>query len=273
MIQFAAGTHTGLRRSRNEDSYEADQELGLWLVADGVGGHACGDVASAIVKAEVHKQVLEGASLVDAIMHAHAAVLKEIARRGSDTRMGTTVVALSIQYTRWSLAWVGDSRAYLLDGGQLRQLTRDHSHVRDLVDRGLLAPAAVATHPDRHALTQSMGISSEMKPEPGFMQGDWQQGQQVLLCSDGLTDELNDDSIRQILLDKGAAQAQVDGLVDAALEAGGRDNITVIVVGAGRGETADTVPNNTNRTPRINWIVPAILLGLAALSILLWNGS
>jgi serine/threonine protein phosphatase PrpC len=274
LIEYAASTHVGLKRSRNEDCYEADSTLGLWLVADGVGGHSGGDIASAIVKMTIRKEVSRGVALVTAIRQAHVDVLKEIDRLGTNMRMGSTVVGLTMEGDEYTLAWVGDSRAYLWDGVDLQQLTRDHSHVRDLVDRGLLASEDVATHPDRNAITQSLGISSDMNLEPGEIKGQLQFGQQILLCSDGLTDELPDKTISEHLRAHSSIQEQVDALLHGALEAGGRDNVTLVVVG---------VPCSGARSgsTRTDPVVPAwrklpwLLLTLAAVSmvavILLWD--
>jgi serine/threonine protein phosphatase PrpC len=240
LIEYAASTHTGLKRRRNEDCFVAEATLGLWLVADGVGGHSDGDIASAIIKATVTEQVASGAMLLDAVRQAHVEILNEIRRLGTDSRMGSTVVGLTVVGDEYKLVWVGDSRAYLWDGRELCQLTRDHTHVRDLVDRGLLAIEDVASHADRHALTQSMGISSDMNLNPGELSGQLSQGQQILLCSDGLTDELLDATIAAHLGAHASAQAQADALLNATLAAGARDNVTLVVVGTPGAQIMDT---------------------------------
>jgi serine/threonine protein phosphatase PrpC len=268
LIQFAASTHPGLRRNGNEDCYAADAALGLWLVADGIGGHSCGEVAAAIVKATVTREVSRGETLVEAIRHSHSEVLKEIASRETDTRMGSTVVALSILDDNYTVAWVGDSRAYLWDGKELQQLTRDHSHVRDLVDRGVLSHEDIDTHPDRHALTQSIGVSSDMKLELGQQRGHLAVGQQILLCSDGLTDELTDSEIAKQLRRHSSAQGQVDALVNATLKAGGRDNVTVVVVGA-PSDSGELQRNTAVEASRQNpWLLPVFVAIVVALGLL-----
>lgn len=260
--QFAAATHPGLKRNGNEDCYAADATLGLWLVADGVGGHASGEVAAAIVKSTVTREFSRGETLLDAIRHAHTEVLKEIARRETPTPMGSTVVALSIVDNDYTIAWVGDSRAYLHDGVDLQQLTRDHSHARDLLDRGILSPEDVDRHPDRHALTQSIGVSSDIKLDIGERCGRLATGQQILLCSDGLTDELTDNKIAQQLNRHPTAQAQVDALVDAALKAGGHDNLTVVIVG--------TPEKRAKGGVQRSWMLPALAVVLVGLGLLAW---
>lgn len=231
MTKFAATTHAGLKRSHNEDCYAADSDLGLWLVADGVGGHANGEVASAIVRDTIKSELADGCSLVDAIHNAHHAVLEQIRRQDSGSNMGSTVVALALRDDAYEVAWVGDSRAYLFDG-ELKQLTRDHSPIGEMLALGALTPDQAKNHPDRHMLSQSLGVSEAISLAPGHISGRLQPGQQIMLCSDGLTDELNDQAIAARLQGKPSPRSQVEALLRAALEAGGHDNITVVVVGA-----------------------------------------
>ncbi|MEH6584888.1 MAG: protein phosphatase 2C domain-containing protein, partial [Halioglobus sp.] len=190
-----ASTHPGLKRSQNEDAFEANAELGLWLVADGVGGHAFGDVASALVAATVTEAHARGEELVGALHGAHQAVLEEIGRRDESLGMGATVVAFTLTGKHYHLAWVGDSRAYLWNGEHLELLSHDHTHVADLVDRGLISQAEAARHPERHVLTQSVGVFANMQLAPGERRGTLALGEQILLCSDGLNDELSDQAI------------------------------------------------------------------------------
>ena len=231
MTKFAASTHSGLKRLQNEDCYAADAKLGLWLVADGIGGHSFGEVASAIVKTQVTEAYAAGKTLTDAIHSAHRAVLEEVSRRDENLGMGSTVVALALTGRRYQIAWVGDSRAYSWNGKTLRQLSHDHSHVSELVDSGLISGPEAATHPERHVLTQSIGVSDEMALQPGTVSGELKAGEQILLCSDGLTDELTDANIEQLLRGSASVDSQVDTLLNAALTAGGRDNVTVVMVG------------------------------------------
>lgn len=163
--------------------------------------------------------------------HAHRAVLDEIAARNSQSNMGSTVVAMRLEGDNaYEISWVGDSRAYLFDG-ELRQLTRDHNPVSELLARGEITPEQAASHPQRHVLNQSMGVSGSIVVQPSIVSGRLLTGQQILLCSDGLTNELDDDSIRAELAHHSTLRDQIDALINAALRAGGRDNITAIVVG------------------------------------------
>ena len=231
MRVFSADTHQGHRRSHNEDCYQANPELGLWLVADGVGGHSNGEVASAIVRDTLEKDVAKGTSLIDAIHHSHKDILDEIATR-EGSNMGSTVVALQLRDDEYEVAWVGDSRAYLFDGSRLKQITRDHNPVSEMLARGAITPEQAANHPERNVLSQSLGVADTITVAPDRIRGSLKSGEQILLCSDGLTDELSDAEIGQIMTNGGDPKVQVVKLIEAALNAGGRDNVTVVVVGA-----------------------------------------
>lgn len=232
MIPFAARTHPGLRREANEDSFFADAEQGLWIVADGLGGHSNGEIASAIACEVIRNDVAEGVSLVDAIEHAHQEVLKEINRRDLASNMGTTVVVLRMQNKHYEIAWVGDSRAYLFDG-RLSQLTSDHSTVSELLASGAIDEKGAATHPQRHALSRSLGVSDRIESRADTISGTLKRGQQLFLCTDGVTDELSDTEIQGELRINESPEQQVDALVKSILANGGRDNLTMILVGAG----------------------------------------
>ncbi len=232
MTQYAAGSDAGKKRDHNEDSFLARPELGLWLVADGVGGHSHGEVASAIVRKTIAAGIEAGGSLPDAVLDAHEEVLAAIDDDMSHAGMGSTVVALHLRGLEYDVVWVGDSRAYLWDG-ELKQLSRDHNTVTELLRRGVLTQEEAEQHPGRHVLNQSLGITEAMELQPGHLQGTLSPGDMILLCSDGLTDEVREPRISQILQRDGQPQERVDALIAAALEAGGRDNVTVVLVQAG----------------------------------------
>lgn len=240
---FAAITHPGNVRDQNEDSFCADGDLGLWIVADGVGGHVGGEVASRLACDTITQQVRGGAHLDQAVRAAHQRVLQEISRRendagGSDVpdganNMGTTVVALrrlDPVGESYDLVWAGDSRAYLWNGA-LKQLTKDHSFVGELVAKGVLTPAQAARHPERHVITQSVGVSAHVSLDLDQLQCTLAPHDQLLLCSDGLTDELSEAEIALAMQQHASVQDQAEGLLAAALDAGGRDNITALVIG------------------------------------------
>ena len=150
MIEFGNSSHVGLRRELNEDTYYSDSELGLWLVADGMGGHEFGEVASALARDAVVREVRAGKSLTDAIRSADEDIIRQSKRRADSLPMGTTMVALRVNDNRFELGWVGDSRAYLWNG-QLRQLSSDHSYVQELIDQGAITAEQARTHPHRRA--------------------------------------------------------------------------------------------------------------------------
>jgi PPM family protein phosphatase len=233
MIEFGHGTHTGLRRQRNEDTYYADASLGLFLVVDGMGGHQHGEVASAMARDGVVAQVTAGQSLVDAIQRVNEAL---IARSGGlrDARpMGTTIAAIRINGRGFEAAWVGDSRIYRSGDGQLERLSHDHSIVEALVEAGELTEAQAQAHPQRSVLTQALGITAPEQLHIGLARGELAPGMRLLLCTDGLTDEVADERIGQIVARADiAAQECVDHLILEALAGTGRDNITAILVRA-----------------------------------------
>ena len=223
-------TDVGRTRQRNEDSLRVHREAGLLVVADGMGGHAGGDVASRMAAEAVESAAVDdGQTLTQALRLAHEALI-EAGRDGRGAPgMGTTCVACRLHGRLLETAWVGDSRLYRMRGGQLAQLSRDHSYVQSLVDAGELAVEAVATHPQRHVLAQCLGGAAPDGIEVEAQTIAAEPGDRLLLCTDGLTGELPDTRIAELLAaepdDRRAAQA----LVEAALAAGGHDNVTVIV--------------------------------------------
>jgi protein phosphatase len=231
MIEFGHATHAGLRREHNEDTYWADGALGLFLVADGLGGHAHGEIASAMARTAVVESVAAGADLSEATLRASDAILA-CPRDDAMLPMGTTLAALKLGDDHdFEIAWVGDSRIYLWSQGELRQLSRDDSVVQELVDNGTLTADEARTHPQRNQITQALGITPPeiLRIEP--LTGRCSSGMQFLLCSDGLTEELDDARIAATLSRTDlAAQECVDHLLLAALDAGGRDNITAVLV-------------------------------------------
>jgi len=231
MIEFGHLTHPGLRRALNEDTYHGDGELGLWLVADGMGGHACGEVASALARDTIAREIGRGATLPQAIRLADEEIIRVSRRRNDSLPMGTTVVAARVQGNRYEVAWVGDSRAYLWRDGQLSALSQDHSVVQDLVAQGDLTAEQARAHPHRNVVTQALGVTDPAHLNVATTTGDLHPGMQLLLCSDGLTEEVEDTDIARILAhDDASAQECVDVLVAAALDGGGSDNITVVLV-------------------------------------------
>ncbi len=233
MIEFGHLSHPGLRRFLNEDTYYGDSELGLWLVADGMGGHACGEMASALAREAIVREVRAGNTLAEAIRTADEEIIRCSTRRGDSLPMGTTVVAARVQGNAYEVAWVGDSRAYLWQGARLTQLSRDHSYVQDLVKQGALTSEQARAHPHRNIVTQALGVTDPAHLDVAVQSGEFRPGTQLLLCSDGLTEETDDARIAAIIARHDcSAQECVDTLIAAALDGGGSDNVTAILVRA-----------------------------------------
>jgi PPM family protein phosphatase len=239
----AAGlSDVGRYREQNEDHWTADPERGVFVVSDGMGGRVAGELASKIV-AEVLPDFLvksldgigelSGADAKQAVMHA-IIELSELIHRESSKRpdffgMGATVVLAVIRPPHALLAHVGDSRAYLLRGQVLRQLTKDHSIIQMLIDMGQLAPEHAAMHPARAQITQFVGMESQVFPDVTYLEV--QPGDRLLLCSDGLTGMIDDGAIQHILNGcSDDAPLACHALIDAANTAGGKDNITALII-------------------------------------------
>lgn len=235
LTEYCAATDVGLQRNNNEDCHIALALHGLWVVADGMGGHAAGEVASAVVCNTIQKTFLGGSTLIEAIQASHKAVLDAAENGVGGTGMGSTVVALASRQNHYEVGWVGDSRAYLFSPGtpyQLKQLTKDHSYVQMLLDSGAIRPDEFANHPEKNIITQCLGSLDLDAVDVGRVQGEWAPGQIILLCSDGLTDAIGDVEIGRILGESDSLATATDILIKSALNKGGRDNITVQLISA-----------------------------------------
>lgn len=235
-LEYSATTHPGLKRENNEDCFLSSPNADLWVVADGMGGHEAGEVASAIVRETFEDFVQKKTpfSLADAIQKSHEIILSSAENGRGAQGMGSTVVALLNQKQQYQVAWVGDSRAYLWTpyeyGGELTRLTTDHSYVQMLYASGVISAADVETHPDKNIITQCLGMQELTHVKVDVITGQWQKNQWILLCSDGLTDELSDSSIANILEHSPNSLTAVDQLLHEALTSGGRDNITLQII-------------------------------------------
>ena len=232
-IESWARTDVGRVRPHNEDSHLVRDGAGLWAVADGMGGHEGGEWASGrIVRALEEAELgdsLESASAAAAaaIRLANGEILAEARLRGR--QMGSTAVVLIVRRLRYALLWVGDSRAYLMRGGRLAPLSRDHSQVQEMVARGLMTAEQAVGHPMGHILSRAIGVQGEV--EVDRVEGDLQGGDVFLLSSDGLHGVAGDYAIeRQFARD--APDRALDQLVALALERGAPDNVTGIAVWA-----------------------------------------
>jgi len=245
-VRFATGFRTDVGRGRpeNEDNFLVDPEHGLYAVADGMGGHRAGEVASAVALETLKDAYLGGQRLDEAVAAANAAVFTKGADDASMRGMGTTLTAIALQGESTALlGHVGDSRAYLMREGAVTQVTDDHSLVEQLVREGRLTPEEAQNHPQRAIITRALGIDSEVQVDTYRV--DLRAGDRLLICSDGLTNMLSDDTIAQTLRRHGDPQQAADTLVDMANQAGGDDNITVVVLDAlsdGRGTDGAASP-------------------------------
>jgi len=229
-VDFCAGTHTGLREV-NEDSYLSLPEYGVWVIADGMGGHGAGDTASQIAVLEIARLIKQGSPLAPAIASAHRAIQTAALNGDGSSDMGATVVAVKLDGLHYEIDWVGDSRAYLWNGA-LQQLTTDHSYVQLLLNSGMITQTEALTHPGRNIVVQALGVGGMNKTVINIdhVFGELNQGDSLLLCSDGLTGEVSEESIAAILAEKSSNQCKVNRLIEAALAAGGKDNVTVTVI-------------------------------------------
>ena len=265
----AGATHTGYRREQNEDAFWGDENRGVWVVADGLGGHQAGEIASQTVVEEIQRSSATDRHYEQALRRAHALLIGE---ETNTTAMGTTAVVVAEDGNYFHVYWVGDSRAYLwtpgtspesaepgaeaagqtdLDPppsrGQLTQLTIDHSYVQMLVDSGAINAEEAASHPNRHVITRCIGGTANPTLEIDRASFSWKPGQKLLLCSDGLSNDVSEAEICQILTEHPENQRAAEFLIAAALDAGGRDNITVQLVSSPE-QHAENGQNKTLRT-------------------------
>ncbi len=226
-------TNVGLQRTNNEDCFLSSAPLGLWLVADGMGGHAAGEVASDIAAKTTRHYLQKGHSLADAIQAAHLAILDAAENGIGGQGMGSTIVALHSKKNYFEIAWVGDSRAYLYNcasAPKLTQITRDHSYVQFLFESGVISEAEMDNHPEKNIITQCLGSLDMERVRVDYLQRGWQPNDIILLCSDGLTDRVSDVQITAILNSTENLEQAAHSLVEAALAAGGHDNITIQLI-------------------------------------------
>jgi PPM family protein phosphatase len=237
LIEYGVQTDRGLRRAKNEDTAVADKNGAWFLVADGMGGHAAGEVASQLAASTV-SELLGGGRILDsnpglalrrAAQEANTRVFETQRSRPECAGMGTTLTLLAFSGNRYHIAHVGDSRAYLMRDGLISQLTKDHSVVWQLFESGILAKDELSRHPNKNLITRSIGTNPQA--EIDIEEDETREGDVFLLCSDGLADVVPDESICKILSDGGKSPQQICAdLVESALDAGGPDNVTLVVV-------------------------------------------
>jgi len=228
MLEFGHLSHPGLNRECNEDTYAAELELGLWLVADGMGGFGAGDVASALVREAVIAAIGSGATL-DAAIGSAAEQVQQFARQHAPARpLGASVVAARIAAQRVQIAQVGDCRAWLWQAGRIHDLSPHAPELGTLHTQGLIDPIPPAP---ANTATQALGITAPHQLHVHRVDGQWLPGSQLLLCSDGVNESVDSAAITHILAQSGcSAQECVDWLIASALDGGGSDNITAILI-------------------------------------------
>jgi PPM family protein phosphatase len=236
-ITCAGRTDVGVIRTGNEDNYLIVADRGIFVVADGMGGHAAGEVASEMAVRFVARELgsLKGLSddqvadrMRAAIRGANGAIFQRTLTEHDKRGMGTTVTALVLYDTRFLIGQVGDSRAYLYRDGELVQLTKDHSYVQEQVDAGYLTPDQARSHPYSNVITRCVGANSDVMPD--IYLGTVKPKDLFLLASDGLTGMLEDPQLKELLSGDRMPQEQVDDLIKEANRHGGLDNITAIIV-------------------------------------------
>lgn len=227
-----AVTDTGKSRLRNEDAYKIDNQLGLWIVADGMGGHDYGHQASKIACETIAEHYRKGQDIEAAIYAAHQSIQRQAEINNAARGMGTTVVCLQHLQHGFAVFWAGDSRAYMRSDSGFKRLTTDHSVVQELLDSNIITPTESLRHPKRNLLTNSLGMQ---RGDHEFRIGyqplvSITPTAEILLCTDGLTDEISDSDIHTILQLDQDPRERLKHLINAANDAGGRDNITAILV-------------------------------------------
>lgn len=278
-LEWGAASHVGMLRQQNEDAYAAEEHV--FVVADGMGGHNAGEVASALAVAGMKHAAIGGfgsaASVVDAVNAANRAIHEASGGTSEQRGMGTTLTALaplpatSNEPQRVVVANVGDSRAYLLRGGELKQVSADHSYVQELLTEGLITADEARVHPRRNIVTRALGIEGDVSADSWTLP--MVLGDRYVLCSDGLVDEVDDKHIELILRSCPSPQQAAEQLVSTANANGGRDNVTVVVVdivddaaAMATSSQAPSAPSSTSRRGRV-LVAAAVIAALVAGSI------
>ncbi|MFC4766065.1 Stp1/IreP family PP2C-type Ser/Thr phosphatase [Effusibacillus consociatus] len=255
-MEYAAKSHIGLVRQINEDEFAVHVDLNSYqvvLVADGMGGHMAGEIASSIavevaglslrekLQGKTEEEVESDLSdfIVESILLANEAIYQRGQSSSGCSGMGTTIVATIVSPRSITMGYIGDSRGYLLTPNGIKQLTDDHSLVNELFKNGQLTEEELSTHPQKNILTRALG--TDQRVEVDLISAQWAEGDILLLCTDGLTNLVTDREIEQVMKEEGSLDDKINRLIERALEEGGNDNITVVAlrntVGEKRGET------------------------------------
>lgn len=232
--ESAAETHPGKVRSRNEDHYFSGDEDGVWVVADGMGGHSAGDVASQMVCDEIREIDLPS-DLEAAITQVREAIvrvnhrLQTIRQRDPLERvMGSTVTVMVARAEKMAVLWAGDSRIYRLRDGELARLTEDHSRVAELVSAGQLSEEEAESHPEANVITRAVGAHTEIDVDAKILEA--QPGDRFVLCSDGLYREITEDQLAEAMAPTSSVGDASGKLLEMVLDGEARDNVTLVTV-------------------------------------------
>ena len=242
----ATATHPGHVRSINEDSIFADPARGIWLVADGMGGHRDGGIASTMIVKAVSSIPVDDNAL-SGLLASVDVVNEDLLQRSNgvhDQIVGSTVVALIVEDRRYTCLWAGDSRCYLIRGGTVKQLSEDHTEVQELLNSGVITEQEAATWPRRNVITRAVGVDLELKLDA--TSGQLENDDRFVLCSDGLTGHVSDVEILAISK-KGSPEVFCGELLKLALERGGRDNISIIVVQVSKSDRTIVLEHGTHQ--------------------------
>ena len=232
-FKSSATTHVGMVRKVNQDSYAERSDIGVWAVADGMGGHEAGEIASATVTDHI-KALAANENIVDmldaveqSIMAANQQLMDRADAYDTQRVPGSTVVVLIINGDKGAIVWAGDSRIYRRRDNQITQLTRDHSHVQDLVEQGVILESEAESHPMANVITRAVGISEPLELESQWI--DVREDDQFLLCSDGLSRLVTNEELQSMMANKDSEEV-TQSLLHTALVRGARDNVTLICV-------------------------------------------
>ncbi|GAA6152653.1 PP2C family protein-serine/threonine phosphatase [Pseudoteredinibacter isoporae] len=245
-LSWTSRSHPGCLRQNNEDYVACMGDQGLWLLADGMGGHQAGEVAAQLACQIVSQSIRTGSDPKEAFSLAHQLILDQ--SEGQQSGMGSTLICLQqLNDEQFQISWVGDSRAYRWRNGELEQLSRDHSYVQSLIDAGQITPDQAREHPEKNIITQCLGAIEYDAIEVESLNSFWLPGDLIILCSDGLNDELHDSEIARILSQSDDTEQQLLDLENAALDSGGKDNISMVGVSYGDLKSQRTRPLNRSK--------------------------
>ncbi|MBW9263179.1 MAG: protein phosphatase 2C domain-containing protein [Candidatus Thiodiazotropha sp. (ex. Lucinisca nassula)] len=226
MLDAAGYSHIG-NRENNQDAFLINNRLGLYLVADGVGGHQAGEIASELTCQIINQRIAAGTNLIDAIHQSHNSIV-DVANNSDRAGMASTVVALKVERDNCMLAWVGDSRGYFWQG-ELQILTRDHTRIQALLDIGLISSADARTHPEKGVLTQALGIP-DRPISVDRLEFHLAIGQTIMMCTDGIYDVVPEAIINDLLSQQENATITARSLVECAVAQGAQDNCTCLIL-------------------------------------------